>query len=129
MPITALPTPPNRQDPSTFDDRADAFLGALPQFGEEANELAAEINATKQSILDVCVEETDVGFNPNQVPKNQDLGGMAFQSPEAVVLRPPASSVPFFNGDVVFQLTSNTELTVKVRGTDGVVRSTTFTLS
>ena len=44
MPITLLPTPPNRQDPSTFEDRADAFLGALPQFGDEANDLAASLN-------------------------------------------------------------------------------------
>lgn len=49
MTITALPTPPNRQDPSTFEDRADAFLGALPQFGEEANALAAGLNSIESN--------------------------------------------------------------------------------
>lgn len=45
MPITALPTPPSRQDPANFSDRADAFLGALPTFQTEANDLATAVNA------------------------------------------------------------------------------------
>lgn len=44
MTITALPTPPSRDTPSTFSDDADAFLGALPAFGTEANALAVELN-------------------------------------------------------------------------------------
>ena len=39
-PITTLPSPPSRQDPTNFADEADAFLGALPDFGDEANALA-----------------------------------------------------------------------------------------
>ena len=42
--ITQLPTPPSRQRPSTFSDEADVFLGALPDFGNEANALAVEVN-------------------------------------------------------------------------------------
>lgn len=42
--ITALPTPPSRQDPTNFNDRADAFLSALPQFATEANLVASETN-------------------------------------------------------------------------------------
>lgn len=45
MAITALPTPPSRSDPVNFSTRADAFLGALPAFGTEANVLATEVNA------------------------------------------------------------------------------------
>jgi len=44
MPISALPTPPSRQDPTNFNDRADAFLGALPQFQSEANALQTDVN-------------------------------------------------------------------------------------
>ena len=51
MTITALPTPPSRQDPSTFEEKADAFLGALPQFGEEANTLASEVNTNKNLVI------------------------------------------------------------------------------
>jgi hypothetical protein len=49
MAITALPTPPSRQDPTNFNDRADAFLGALPLFQTEANALQADVNAKQVS--------------------------------------------------------------------------------
>lgn len=42
--ITALPTPPSRDDPTNFASRADAFLGALPTFATQANALAGEVN-------------------------------------------------------------------------------------
>jgi hypothetical protein len=45
--ISALPTPPSRQDPTNFNDRADAFLGALPQFQSEANTLQTDVNANQ----------------------------------------------------------------------------------
>lgn len=45
MTITALPTPPSRDDPANFTARADAFLGALPTFATEANALAADVNS------------------------------------------------------------------------------------
>ena len=45
MAITALPTPPSRDDPTNFATRADAFLGALPTFATEANAQAATVNA------------------------------------------------------------------------------------
>jgi hypothetical protein len=45
MPITPLPTPPSRQRPDDFSDEADAFLGALPTFGSEANTLETNVNA------------------------------------------------------------------------------------
>lgn len=49
MSITALPTPPSRQDPANFSARADAFLGALPTFATEANALASDVNADEIS--------------------------------------------------------------------------------
>lgn len=45
MPITALPTPPSRQDPANFAARGDALLAALPAFQVEANVLQADVNA------------------------------------------------------------------------------------
>jgi len=42
---------------------------------------------------------------------------------------PAASVTPANNGEVTFQLTSNTELAFKVKGSDGVVRTGTITLS
>lgn len=46
-----------------------------------------------------------------------------------VVLRPAASVTPANNGDLVVQATSNTSLTFKLKGTDGVVRSGSLTLA
>lgn len=47
--ITALPTPPSRQDPVNFPARGDAFMAALPAFATEANLLASEVNTNSTS--------------------------------------------------------------------------------
>lgn len=47
--ITALPPAPSRADPSTFSDKADAFVAALPTFRTQANALASEVNAWSSS--------------------------------------------------------------------------------
>ena len=41
--IARLPEPPTTAEPQNFDDRADAFVGALPKFVTETNEVAAEL--------------------------------------------------------------------------------------
>lgn len=46
----------------------------------------------------------------------------------AVVQCPPASITPTTNGDLVIEATSNTSLTIKHKGTDGVVRSVVLAL-
>lgn len=46
-----------------------------------------------------------------------------------IVITAPASVTPALNRDVAFQLTSNTSLTIKVKGTDGTVRSANITLA
>jgi hypothetical protein len=70
-----------------------------------------------------------IGNKPNQVPTNADLGTLAFQDSKAVVVNPQASVNPIGIGDMVFQLTNNTTLVVKVKGSDGTIRSSTLTLS
>ncbi len=50
MPITALPTPPTRQDPDNFAQRGDEFLAALPLFATEANALAEAINIDEANV-------------------------------------------------------------------------------
>jgi hypothetical protein len=46
-----------------------------------------------------------------------------------VVQKPAASVTPAANGDLVFEATSNTTLTIKYRGTDGTIRTATLTLA
>jgi hypothetical protein len=47
----------------------------------------------------------------------------------SAIQTPPASITPASNGELVFEATSNTSVTVKLRGTDGTVRSAVLTLS
>lgn len=76
-----------------------------------------------------AVSQADIGTAPNEVPVNGFLGDMAFQSSNAVVLKPQASATPAGIGDMTFELTNNTTLVVKVKGSDGTVRSATLTLA
>jgi hypothetical protein len=75
------------------------------------------------------VSQNDVGTAPNQVPLNQYLGNVAFMDSNQLVVNPAASVSPAGIGDMVFQLTSNTSLEIKVRGSDGTVRSVALTLA
>ena len=45
------------------------------------------------------------------------------------VMKPQSSVTLSNNGEMAFQLTSNTSLVIKVRGSDGITRSTTLTLA
>ncbi len=63
---------------------------------------------------------SELQVNSNPVMRFGDQGA---------VLLPKASATPSSNGDMVFQLTSNTSLVIKVKGSDGTVRSTTLTLA
>ena len=49
-PITTLPTAPSRSRPTTFADEGDAFLGALPTFGTQANSLASYVEGQATSV-------------------------------------------------------------------------------
>ena len=75
------------------------------------------------------VSQNDIGTAPNEISVNGMLGSMAFQSEEAVVVKPQATAIPVGVGDMVFQLTNDTTLVVKVKGSDGTVRSNTLTLA
>lgn len=75
------------------------------------------------------VVQTDIGTAPNEIPLNQYLGEMAYMNAEAVVIQPQASVTPNGIGDMVFQLTNNTTLLIRVKGSDGTVRSVTLTLA
>jgi len=75
------------------------------------------------------VSQADIGTAPNEIPLNQYLGEMAYMNSESVVIQPQASAVPNGIGDMVFELASNTSLLIKVKGSDGTVRSATLTLA
>jgi len=70
-----------------------------------------------------------IGNAPSQVPSNNMLGRMAYMNPDQLVIETSNSVSPKRPGSLVFELTSNTSLTVKVMGSDGVVRSVALTLA
>ena len=53
----------------------------------------------------------------------------AITSSSSLTISPAASVTPANNGQLTFEATSNTTITVKYKGSDGVVRSATLTLS
>lgn len=58
MAITPLPTPPSREDPNNFAERADALLAALVTFVTECNATAASIDADEISAAASAVTAT-----------------------------------------------------------------------
>jgi hypothetical protein len=46
-----------------------------------------------------------------------------------LLISPGSSVIPKLSGQLAFEVTNNTTLTLKVKGTDGVVRSATLNLS
>lgn len=63
--ITKLPQPPTTAEPQNFDDRADAFVGALPKFVTETNEVAAEAEQTLQTVQ-TLKEDADASKQASQ---------------------------------------------------------------
>ena len=88
-----------------------------------------EISETVGGVQYEVVSQADIGSAPNKIPLNQYLGELAYMNSDQVVINPVASATPVGIGDMVFQLTNNTTLVVKVKGSDGTVRSTTLTLA
>lgn len=58
----------------------------------------------------------------------QEMAGQVL-TPDYFVHEPPSTNTPAKSGEMVFELTNNTTLKVKVRGTDGTVRSVSLTLA
>lgn len=106
-----------------------AATAAAAAWWETLRSNLAAINsaAITEATVPVVVQ-TDIGTGDNQIPLNAHLGGIAYMSPDRLVIKPQASVTPASPGDMVFELTNNATLVVRVRGSDGTVRSTTLTL-
>ena len=85
------------------------------------------IRETVSSVPWPVVSQPDIGTDPNQVPLNGFLGALAFED-ELSGLR-PAGSTPVSNLDINFEYVSDTSIKIRMRGSDGTVRSTTLTLA
>ena len=73
------------------------------------------------------VTQQDIGSDPDQIPLNQYLGQMAFLDEVGDI--PTAASDPQENYSVNFEYVSDTSINIRMRGSDGVVRTANITLS
>jgi hypothetical protein len=85
------------------------------------------IKETVSSVAYPVASQPDIGTDPNQIPLNQYLGTLAFQ--DQVSTLQAASTAPTNNLDINFEYVSNTSIKIRMRGSDGTVRSTTLTLA
>jgi hypothetical protein len=84
-----------------------------------ADTIAASTNGAERIRI---TSAGDVGIGETAPDYKLDVNG-------SFGFTPGASVDPADNGDVVFQLTSNTSLTIKAKGSDGIVRSVSLTLA
>lgn len=89
-------------------------------------------NSTRLFLGSTDIEVFSSNFLPGATG-TQNLGASAAAWANAylnqLTLRPPASATPAANGDVVFQKTSDTQLQIKMKGSDGTVRTATLIFS
>lgn len=85
------------------------------------------ISTATQTALDATVKRLDVGASPAQVPAGQHLGKLAYMD-EIAALRATLTQ-PQAIGAVWVERVSDTSIKLFMRGSDGVARSTTLTLS
>ena len=71
--------------------------------------------------------QVDVGTDPNQIPINGYLGTLAFQDQVSCLRAAPLA--PTNNLDINLEYVSDTSIKIRMRGSDGTVRSTTLTLA
>jgi hypothetical protein len=87
--------------------------------GVDADTVAIRTNSAERMRIDSA---GNVGIGETAPDYKLDVNG-------TFGFTPGASVTPVDNGDVVFELTNNTTLTIKAKGSDGVVRSGTITLA
>ena len=101
--------------------------------GVQVFDQCVHIGAASKVSAENTTNEIAVGYNSVGIGSNTSVIGnssttkfKAFGSP---FFTPAASVTPTVNGELVIEATSNTSVTIKLKGTDGTVRSVALTLS
>lgn len=81
------------------------------------------VNGTQYPVL----SSYDIGTDPDKVPINAYLGQLAFLDEVSRLV--PAATVPTSKLNINFEYVSDTSIKIRMKGSDGVVRSATLTLS
>jgi hypothetical protein len=116
MAITALPTPPTRDDPQNFAERADEFVGAMPVFVTEANALAVDVNAKQVAAADSAAEAA-ISANNAQIAANAATSAAAYVGEYSTLsgaLNIPASTL--YGGRLYLLVANVADVTLHVPG-------------
>lgn len=91
-------------------------------------ELAAFTYMPEQQTFDFYAPPVQIGSLGNQEASNVSITGGTING-VVISCNPLASAVPTVNGQLTIEATSNTSLTFRLKGSDGVVRSNSLTLT
>jgi hypothetical protein len=89
----------------------------------------AQGRLTAASNTNIAIANTAVSGLGTMSTQNANSVAITGGSIGAVSYQPAASATPANNGDLVFELTDNDTLTIKVKGSDGTVRLVALTLT
>ena len=102
-PITTLPAAPSRQDPTNFADEADAFLGALPDFGDEANALGSYLDGVASDVdTDATAAAASAAAASTSETNAANSATAAANSAASVASGAWSSGASYSVGDVVY---------------------------
>ena len=89
----------------------------------------AQGRLTAASNTNIAIANTAVSGLGTMSTQNANAVAITGGDIGAVSYQPAASATPADNGDMVFELTDNSTLTIKVKGSDGTVRVVALTLT
>ena len=89
----------------------------------------AQGRLTAASNTNIAIANTAVSGLGTMSTQNANAVAITGGDIGAVSYQPAASATPADNGDMVFELTNNSTLTIKVKGSDGTVRVVALTLT
>lgn len=104
-----------------------ASYGSASQVGTFT--VDAQGRLTAASNTNIAIANTAVSGLGTMSTQNATAVAITGGSIGAVTYQPSASATPASNGDMVFEITDNSTLTIKVKGSDGTVRVVALTLT
>lgn len=104
-----------------------ASYGSASQVGTFT--VDAQGRLTAASNTNIAIANTAVSGLGTMSTQNASAVAITGGSISAVTYKPAASATPASNGDMVFEITDNSTLTIKVKGSDGTVRVVALTLT
>ncbi|MGE8143040.1 hypothetical protein ACQKOE_13780 [Novosphingobium sp. NPDC080210] len=127
--ITALPTPPSRNDtPATFNANADAFLFALPTFQQELNAYRAALPGTITGTDYSATSTTSLAIGTGSKSLTIETG-KNFQIGQSVRIASTATPANYMDGQVTAHNNSTGALTVSVSAIGGTGTLAAWTIS